>query len=112
MPASVTHTAVIANGATASSACDLGLLDGGQGLAGFVLPATFTGTAITFQVSVDDSTYQALYNGNTQLSITVAQGRSYGLTADNRALLFGWRFVKLVSGSAEGGERSIKLLVR
>lgn len=106
------QTAVIANGATVSSSCDLGLLDGGQGLAGFVLPATFTGTAIKFQVSVDDSTYQALYNGNTELSITVAQGRSYGLTADNRALLFGWRFVKLVSGSAEGGERSIKLLVR
>jgi hypothetical protein len=110
--ASVTHTATIASGGTTSNACDLGALDYGQGLAGFVLPASFTGTAITFQVSVDDSTYQALYNSNTQLSITVAQGRSYGFSADTRSLLFGWRFVKLISGSTEGGERAIKLLVR
>lgn len=110
--ASVTHTATIASGGTVSNACDLGTLAAGQGLAGFVIPASFTGTAITFQVSVDDSTYQALYNSNTQLSITVAQGRSYGFNADTRALLFGWRYVKLVSGSAEGGSRDIKLLVR
>lgn len=110
--ASVTHTATIASGGTVSNACDLGTLDASQGLAGFVIPATFTGTAITFQVSVDDSTYQALYNGNTQLSITVAQGRTYSLTGDQRATLFGWRYVKLVSGSAEGGARDIKLLVR
>jgi hypothetical protein len=106
------HTAVIASGGTVSGACDLGTLAATEGLAGFVLPATFTGTAITFQVSIDDSTYQALYNSNTQLSLTVAQGRSYGFAADTRALLFGWRYVKLVSGSSEGGERSIKLLVR
>ena len=112
MPATVTHTAVIPISDTVSNACDLGNVGPSEGLAGFVLPAEFTGTAIKFQVSADDVTYRALYNAGTELSITVAQARAQGLTADQRALLFGWRFVKLVSGSAEAAERSIQVLVK
>lgn len=114
MAATVTHTAVIAAGGTKSNACDLGSVGPGQGLAGFILPDTFTGTAIKFEVNTEDNddTYKPLYNAGTELSITCAQARAQGLTADQRALLFGWRYVKLVSGSTEGSERSIKLLVK
>lgn len=113
MAATVTHVATISSGQTKSNACDLGNV-GIEGLAGFILPDTFTGTAITFEVNTsdDDDTYKALYNAGTQLSITVAQGRAQGLTADQRDLLRGWRYIKLVSGSTEGGDRSIKLLVK
>jgi hypothetical protein len=113
MAATVTHTAVIAAGATKSGACDLGNV-GGEGLAGFILPDDFTGTAITFEVNFedDDDTYKPLYNAGSALSITVAQARAQGLTADQRNLLRGWRFIKLVSGSTEAAERSIKLLVK
>lgn len=113
MAATVTHTAVIPSGDTKSNACDLGNV-GSEGLAGFILPDTFTGTAITFEVNSenDDDTYKPLYNAGNVLSITCAQGRAQGFTADQRDLLRGWRFIKLVSGSTEGAERSIRLLVK
>lgn len=103
----------IANGATTSDALDMGANpDPLGGLAGFMIPASFTGTAITFSVSNDDSTYAALYNSNTQLSITVSTSRAFGFTADQRSLLSAWRYVKLVSGSAEGGARQITAIIK
>lgn len=101
-----TETVTIANGATVSSAIDLQ----GCTMCGIILPAAFTGVALTFQVSDDNVTYQAAYNtSNTALSATVAQGRSYMLTPTDFA---GVRYVKLVSGSAEGAARTIKILTR
>ena len=98
----------IATGATTSDALDMGSSpDPFGGLAGFITPASLTGTSFTFTVSLDDVTYYPVYNGNTQLSITVTSSRAYGLTADNKALLCPWRFIKVVSGSAESGAKQI-----
>lgn len=104
----------IASGATVSDALDMGASpDAYGGLAGFVMPATFTGASVTFQVSADDTTYQALYNSsNSQVSITVSASRSYGLLQDVRSALQPWRYVKIVSASNEGGARSIVALYR
>lgn len=96
----------IANGQTVSGAIDL------QGLVicQIIMPSAFTGTAITFQSSINDGTYQALYNSaNTQMSITVATSRSYNIAPTDFA---GCRFLKLVSGSAEGGSRTIGIVTR
>jgi hypothetical protein len=101
--------ATIASGETVSGAIDV---YPGR-LYGFVLPAAFTGTAITFQVSEDGSTYRALYDdGNTAVSITVTQARAYAFKVDDFHCLHQWRYIKLVSGSAEGADRTIQLLVR
>lgn len=73
---------------------------------GLQMPAAFTGTSITFQVSADDgATYQALYDatGTAQVSVAVAASRSYDLPAE----LAAWDHFKIVSGSAEGAARAL-----
>jgi hypothetical protein len=51
-------TATIASAATTSGAITLGA----NTITGMVLPAAFTGTALSFQVSADGATYGALYD--------------------------------------------------
>ena len=78
------------------------------------LPAAFTSTTITFVVAPTvDGTYQALYDdaGNA-ISLTVAQGETIGITGTNAAALAACRFVKLVTGSSEIADRTIKVLLR
>jgi hypothetical protein len=99
----------IANGQSISNAADL---QSGH-LLGFALPAAFTGATITFQVSVDGLTYQALHTpANAAISFTVTQAKSYGFTADIISEMSNWRYIKFVSVSAEGAARDIALWVR
>lgn len=101
-------TWTIANNATVSDGLDMGVGE----LVGIIMPAAFTGASITFQVSQDDSTYQALYDSsNSQVSITVSASRTYSLKQDVRANLSKWRYVKIVSASAEGAARSIQAMI-
>lgn len=95
-------TVTIANGETVSTAFDA------RGFASFgaILPAAFTGTAMTFQVSNDNTTFTALNNSSGAVSLTVAQAKAYALPADLKP----WRYFKLVSGSAEGADRTITVV--
>lgn len=94
------QTLTIANGATKSDAFDNRNCEH----AGVVIPAAFTGASISFEVSADGATYQALYDTSDALvSQNVTQGRSYDLPN----ALDGWPFFKIVSASAEGAARSI-----
>lgn len=89
----------IANGEATSTA-----VDAASAVAfGLQLPATFTNTTITFTVSADGgTTYQALYDvTNVQVSMTVAQARSYDLPAE----LASWTHFKIVGSGNEGGAR-------
>lgn len=101
--AGTNQTVTIANAGTKSTSIDL--VDAIT--AGIVLPAAFTGTTITFETSHDDVTFQALTDkyGNA-VTMTVAQGKSYTLPDE----VAPWPFVKLVSGSAEGGDRTIRVV--
>jgi hypothetical protein len=64
--------AAIANGAALSPAVPLGE----KTLVGIVMPAVWTTAAITFQVSVDDATFNELYDGaGNAISITAAAGQ-------------------------------------
>lgn len=95
--------------ATVSSIIDLG----SNQLFAVHLPAAFTGTALSFTVAPQvDGTYQALYDdaGNA-ISITVAQGRTVGITGANAASLAACRFIKLVSNDTEVADRTIKLIL-
>jgi hypothetical protein len=95
-----TPTAAIASGGTKSGA--IAFADFTRGM--FILPATFTGVAMTFEVSVDGINF-TLYD---LAAITVAQGKAYALPAG----LAGAGWIKLVSGSAETPGRSIQLMLK
>lgn len=90
----------IASGQTVSAAVNLK----GYRVEGLELPAAFTGTSISFQVSSDGATFQPHYDtANALVSMTVAQGRSYSLPAS----LAAWPYFKIVSGTAEGAARTL-----
>jgi hypothetical protein len=98
--------ATIANGQTVSSAVDLG----GTTLCGLMMPAAFTGVALTFQGSIDGTNF-AIVKGSdgNDLSLTVAAARYVKL---NPVDFYGLRHLKLVSGSAEAAARDITLASR
>lgn len=84
---------------------------GGMCLVGLILPAAFTGTAITFQVSsAIDGTFQDLYDSSGALvSMTVAQGRAYAVDPSN---FQGVSFLKIKSGTAEAAARTVTLSLK
>lgn len=97
----------IANGATKSGIINLN----GFTLCGILLPAAFTGTALTFEASVDGTNFFTLKTttSGTSLSYTVAQGNFYAIDPKD---FYGVNWLKIVSGSAEGGARTLKLAVK
>lgn len=103
----VIAAATIANGVTTSAA----IPTTGLSLVGVQLPAAFTGTTLTFQGSVDGTTYQPVYSttSGTALSYTVAQGH---YVAVDPIPFYGLAYIKLVSGSSEGGARSFSVALK
>lgn len=91
----------IANGQTVSEAINCG----GMALTGIKFPAAFTGTAVTFQMcDTIDGTYVPVYNAAGAVSYTIAQGRYYAIDPKD---FQGIKFLKIVSGSAEGAGRTL-----
>lgn len=102
---SVVHTVTIANNAAASSAIPYGGYRSGI----FIMPAAFTGASVSFKVSADGSTWNALYNAsNTLISITIGTDRAYPFPAE----ALGAKYVQLLSASNEGAARSIVCLLK
>lgn len=99
-------SALISNGQQVSQAIDMA----GNTLTGLIMPSSFTGTSITFQSSVDNTTFIDMYDtaGNA-LSVTVAANRWVAFAPQDFA---GVRYLKLKSGSAEAADRSITLVLR
>lgn len=95
----------IANSTTTSGEIDLG----GTQLVGIQLPATMTGTAMTFTAAlVSGGTYQAVQDGTgSAISKTISGGKYIGI---DPTLFRGVRFIKLVSGSSEGADRAITVI--
>lgn len=98
---------VIANGGTTSGEIDLSSID----IVGFYLPAAFTGTAITFTAAYESGgTFIAVKDGaGNSISKTVAQGQYIKLDPADFA---GVLYLKLVSGSAEAAERTVRVALR
>src|SRR5271166_812658 len=77
-------------------------------MTGMLMPATFTGTTITFNASVDDLNFFPLYNtAGTQLQTTVGTNRFVLFTPGDFS---GIQYLQLVSGSVEAGNRLITLV--
>lgn len=99
-------TVTILSGATLSNAIDLGEM----ALCGIQMPPAFTGTTLTFTASDSlGGTYNAVTTTSASYSITVAASKYVSIPPSDLA---GVRFVKVVSGSAEGADRDIILMVR
>lgn len=97
-------TITIATSTTVSDA----FATGGKAIFGLVVPSTFDGTTITFQVSADGVTYQALYDiTNTAVGMTIAASRSYDLPTQ----LAAWPYFKIVCGSAQTTTNTIFVVV-
>lgn len=104
-------TATIANGASLSSAVDID----GSALVGIVVPATFTGTSLTFQMSHDDTTYSNLYDETgTEVTVTISTSRYIRL---NPSDWMGCDALKVRSGTSgspttqSGGDHSVILVL-
>jgi hypothetical protein len=94
--------ATVVGGASLSEAIDIR----GYQVTGIVVPSTFDGTTINFQVSAVGVTYQALYDmTNTLVSMTVTASRSYSLWGE----LSGWSYVKIGTGTSQTGDTAFVL---
>lgn len=83
---------------------------GGCTLCGLFLPATFTGTTLTFSVSKDGTNFVTMQDGaGSSYTKTVANGTYCPLPPADFA---GVRWLKITSGSSEGADRVITLAVR
>lgn len=105
----ITAKVTIANGESKSAIIDLQ----GRCPVGFRMPAAFTGTALTFEASVDkvDSHFAVLKDSaGATVTITVAAGTYVVLAQATKALLAGVMNLKVVSGSAEGAAREIEMI--
>lgn len=94
-----TEIATIAAAGSLSGAVDLK----GRMLAGIVMPAAWTAASLTFQVSLDNTTFVNLYAdqglSGTSTEYTIATAASYGHSLGGVDWL-AWRYVKVRSGTA------------
>jgi hypothetical protein len=106
-PVTFSVDAVISASGSTSATADL---KGGT-LCGILLPATFTGTSLTFltALAAADTFVNILDDSGTNLTKTVAQGKYLPL---DPAQFAGVRFLQVTSSSTEGSARTLKLVCR
>jgi hypothetical protein len=72
------------------------------------LPAAFSGSTLSFELSYDGVNFFPYYNANNvAVAITCTQGRVYGLPPID---LYANQYMKIVSSTSEVADRSIILL--
>lgn len=81
----------------------------GKRVVGIYKPTT-TSTAITFEASLDNSTFYTVMNGNSAYSITVATGA--GFVNVDPSYFDGAKWIKIATGSNEGADRSIPIALQ
>ena len=74
-----------------------------------VTPAALTGTAFTFEGSLDGSVFVPVYNEATQYSVNVGTSRYVAL---NASVFQGLQSIKIVSGSSEAADRVIQVVLK
>ena len=95
----------IASGGTTSTAYELG----GTHLIGVLIPSAFTGTKLFVEGSLDNTTFYELYGSSSgtvkEIKVTANKFIEVETNYDNP-----FNFIRLVSNSAEAGERKIKII--
>lgn len=100
-----TETVTIANNATASSVIDCRK----QQLVGFYTPAALTGTTWSLQASYDGTNFFTVLDEGDSYSKTMTASRYISVKPQ---LTAGIHYAKIVSGTAEGAERSLVVVKR
>jgi len=98
--------------AIASSATKSAVINqNGLSLVGIYLPTAFTGVALTFEAcdTVDGTFLPVKKADGNSLSYTVAQGTYVAIDPKDFA---GISFLKIVSGTAEGAARTLKIALK
>lgn len=95
----------IANGGTNSTSVDISR----HTLAGIEFPAALTGTGVTLQVSQDDSTFNTVYQGSGDVTITKQNSKLVMVGSTFKTLEGLGKYLRVVSSGAEGAERTLKL---
>lgn len=72
------------------------------------MPAAFTGSILTFETSTDGTTFQPAFNiKGIQVSFVCAAARNILIAAQD---FFSVGYIKIVSGSAEAADRTIRII--
>jgi hypothetical protein len=100
------HTTTIAQSDTKSAEIRSGYR---TSIVALITPAALTGTAFTFEGSVDGTTFVPVYNEGTQYSVNVGTSRYVAL---NNSVLGGLQSIKIVSGSSEAAARTIQVILK
>lgn len=91
----------VASGETTSNAIDLQ----GHTFSGIIMPDAFTGTSLTFAVSrTFDGDYTTLYKDGADFSVAVEASKSVVLQPADFTVV---NFLKVISSSAEGADRTL-----
>ncbi len=108
LPQYPTATIVIATSTTISPEVDLG----GNTLVGIITPSTFDGTALTFQVSdVSGGTFVVPAASNAASTAYTVTTTASIYTPIDPIVTKGWRFIKIVTSSAQTTTDTILKLV-
>jgi hypothetical protein len=101
-------TATILISGTVSDAIQLGSR---EVIVGVILPATFTGTGLSFQVSDDNATFGALVDtaGANVGATGLTAGKCFSI---DPVVTAPWNFVKVVSNAAEAAQRLVTLIIQ
>lgn len=95
----------IASGGTTSTSYELG----GTHLIGILIPSAFTGTRLIIEGSLDNTTFYQLWGSSSgaakEIKVSVNRLVEVETNYDNP-----FNFIRLVSDSAEAGERKIKIV--
>lgn len=85
-----------------------GVRVGGATAVCMMVPAGLASTSMTFQTSFDGVSYGALKDkdGDLVTQVVDSEGGSYSLEP---AVFFGWNWLKLVLGSAEAADVTVKV---
>ena len=90
----------------------LGVQAEGMLLCAIQFPAAMTGTAVTFDYSVDGTNFVDIKETDgTEVSYTVSAGDAIRIDPSGWAFA-GGGFIRITSGSTEAADRKIKLLFR
>lgn len=101
------QTVAIANGASNSDTVDLAKYV----LAGIIFPATLTGTAVTIQISQDQSTYNTVSRGGSDISVSFVASKAVLIDTGYQTLEGLGRYLRVVSNGTEGAARSLVLIL-
>lgn len=97
----ILSTAIIPSGQTTTET----IPTGGSSLCGIQLPATFSGTSLTFLAATQfDGPFQPIYNSTGQVTYTVVQGEYIAINPQD---FYGVFYLQIKSNASEGAARSL-----